>query len=354
MEEDMDLRFEKHAFPTSNSQSRTRGAIAPASRLDRSTLATNRWPLTTNSARPFAFTLVELLVVIMIIGILIALLLPAVQAAREAARRMQCTNNMKQMGLAMHNYASSSNGYFPYGATSGTAVVASFSLFAHFLPYIGQQPLYDGIQTMILQNANPEVGTCKAWTTDISCYICPSWPYRHVYDTLPSTGFTPGCGFGATGARTTYCGVGGYAGTSSQTLPCLSYSDMPYNGIFGVGFVRRLAEIKDGLSNTLAIGEMTTINFYGYTGDPGGVRPWVVGNRGGRCIYTTKAVQKYTINTDCVNCWEFNWMPFSSMHPRGANFLLGDGSVTFLSDSISWSLYRSLATVDGGEIVQVP
>jgi prepilin-type N-terminal cleavage/methylation domain-containing protein len=302
-----------------------------------------------NPKCPRAFTLVELLVVITIIGILIALLLPAVQAAREAARKMQCSNNMKQMGLAVHNYSTAWNGYFP-PASSGSWKHGMFTL---MLPYLELQSLYDKL------DLTGQTATCnETHKYDVvSCYICPSWPYPVVYKT----------GVIAPGALTTYQGIAGAYPNSSplQPIDC-GGGPVANNGMFTWIKARRLAEVADGLSNTLAIGEFVQIDkdAAGYCPQaPGNVRPWIYGGISNVCsagttgagLYASKVVV-YAVNAmvDRSAVVWFNQLPFGSFHADGANFLIGDGSVAFLSSSINLDLYQKLATVAGGETVGVP
>lgn len=297
------------------------------------------------ASKRFAFTLVELLVVITIIGVLVALLLPAVQVAREAARRMQCSNNLKQMGLAMHNYATARDGYFPPGSPGAL----KHGLFTHMLPYMELQTLYDQLD---LSGKTPT--DQEAHRSDVvNGYICPSWPHPLVY-TLDASGAWPG-------AITTYQGV---AGAYPNTQPYTASSgggNIPKNGIFGWMIVRNLSEVKDGLSNTLAMGEFVQIdertsNVTVWSQVPGAVRPWILGGEIDPSLYASK-VLVYAINarvdrgTDGV---PYNHLPMGSFHSGGANFLVADGSVTFLSDSIVLDLYRKLATVAGSEAVALP
>jgi prepilin-type N-terminal cleavage/methylation domain-containing protein len=297
------------------------------------------------------FTLVELLVVITIIGVLIAMLLPAVQAAREAARRMQCTNNLKQLGLALHNYAATWHECFPRGAagvpagfTAGSATVTtSVGFHVLLLPYIEQESLYNKISLSV-----SSVGA----TTSISCYMCPSWPYAIVY-----TGSTANP-FRLAGAITTYNGVAGaHADTEPDVVnPSSGWGNVPKNGMFGSGFSRRMADVHDGLSHTLAVGEFVHLDRMtsDYSIPPGICRPWIYGNPGGVnfILYTSKVVEDSAINTRTnFGAVPFNHLPFGSFHPGGANFLIGDGSVTFLSENILMSTYRALATVAGGEMI---
>ena len=182
------------------------------------------------------FTLVELLVVITIIGILIALLLPAVQMAREAARRMQCTNNLKQLGLAMHNYATAMGGYFPVGSPRTDC----HGLFSHMLPYIEMNSLYEQLD---LKSTGPyptyyEPDAVKS--AIVQSYLCPSWPFPTMYPTMLGTSSA------TLGAMTLYQGVGGAYPEEPPFVQSLGFGDMPKNGMFGA-LPRRLADVQDGL-----------------------------------------------------------------------------------------------------------
>ena len=298
------------------------------------------------------FTLVELLVVITIIGILISLLLPAVQGAREAARRLQCANNMKQMGLAIHNYANSWNECFP-PATGNDSVyeVSPVGLFALMLPYIEQQGVYNLCD---FTASCVDAKNLTAMYTIVNTYVCPAWPYPAVYK---AGVFSPN----QLGAISTYKAVAGaYPLVEPYYEPpasCSGCGNIPKNGMFGWGFARHISSVRDGLSNTLAIGEFVQIDANGdYSAPPGNVRPW---NRAGvnGSLFSAKVVE-YAINAkindriaDGIN---FAWLPMGSFHPGGANFLVGDGSVVFLSDGIAIDTYQKLATVAGGETVAVP
>lgn len=301
------------------------------------------------------FTLVELLVVITIIGILIALLLPAVQSAREAARRMQCTNNLKQMGLALHNYASVWNGTFPAGST-GNTVSGVFKcqqgLFTHMLPYLEQQSLYAKIDLTAFTDST--VNDVAKYTV-VPCYICPSWPYLSCYKQGNGAGMS-------VGALTLYQGVAGAATLPNTDVVDTDLGDWPKNGMFGPYYWRRLSDVRDGLSNTLAMGEFAHLNKTVYPTPPGSVRCWIASgwifdnNKAHIALMASKIVEN-RINapvdqTDSSSA--FNYLPFSSFHVGGANFVLGDGSVTFLNDNINFLLYQKIASVAGGEVVSVP
>ncbi|MDZ7617562.1 MAG: DUF1559 domain-containing protein [Patescibacteria group bacterium] len=313
-----------------------------------------------SSARPAprGFTLVELLVVITIIGILIGLLLPAVQSAREAARRMQCSNNLKQMGLAMHNYATVHREHFPPAYTGSL----KHALFTAMLPYLEQQALHDGM--LAAERANPTTYTTLADETHkytvVPAYVCPSWPHPAEYRSLTAWPSPWG-----RGAITTYQGVSGaYPDKQPYFATCSANGNVPQNGMFGIGYVRRIGDVKDGLSNTFAMAEFVQIDRQqAYSTPPGNVRPWILGgNDSGtstsNCTgaYTAKALV-YAPNARLdrfANGIPWTYLPMGSHHPGGMNVLLGDGSVTSVSNSIDLELYFQLATVAGKEPVSVP
>ena len=290
------------------------------------------------------FTLVELLVVIAIIGILIALLLPAVQAAREAARRMQCTNGMRQMGLAMHNYAGANRDYFPTG-NPGEQDRWKPGLFVFLLPYLEQQSLYDGID--ISGNTDVIDDEINKYTP-IPCYTCPSWPHPVVYRDQPYEWLD--------GAIVTYRGTSG-AYPTVEPYKAMDEGNLPSNGMFGTDWARRISEVTDGLSSTLTMGEFVQIDKTGsYSTAPGNVRPWILGSSKWMAMYGSTVVE-YPLNADVDRFAEqipYHWLPFSSFHPGGMNGLVADGSVTFLTENIDLKLYRELATVNGGEVVNLP
>jgi prepilin-type N-terminal cleavage/methylation domain-containing protein/prepilin-type processing-associated H-X9-DG protein len=306
------------------------------------------------------FTLVELLVVITIIAILIALLLPAVQAAREAARQMQCSNNLKQIGLALHGYATAFGSRFPpanngYGKHAGLALL---------LPYMEQQALYDSLN--IRGAPTPDIAT-EAGTkgaTIISAFICPSWEHRPAYGVpgYPPGGYTPTNAW-VRGALALYSGVAGAILPASTPVDSDSYGNMPKNGMFGYSGCRTIASVKDGLSNTLMMGEFTfhnsqslgsALNDSLYFDPPGAVRPWITAKV--NAIYHAQ-VFEWPINAKVnymIDGVGFHHLPFSSHHPGGANFAAGDGSVRFVSELTKLNLLQQLATVDNGEVAQLP
>jgi len=306
-----------------------------------------------------AFTLVELLVVIAIIGVLVALLLPAVQAAREAARRMHCSNNLKQMGLAVQNYASANGGLFPPGSPGP----ARHGLFSLMLPYLEQQNVFDNLdldfnQTSTRGNTYQELHRY----TLIPAYVCPS------YIDPPIIEANTGAIDQMNGALSTYQGVAGTLRIElNEEFRESSWGDLPYNGTFGWEYQRKISQITDGLSNTLAIGEFVhrDVAVGGqFSEPPGSVRPWILGAADGWVLgngdelglYAAKSIENpVNANVDRIaDGVGFNHLPMGSFHPGGAHFVMGDGSVHLVNDSIDFEVYRSLATCNGGEPVGLP
>jgi prepilin-type N-terminal cleavage/methylation domain-containing protein/prepilin-type processing-associated H-X9-DG protein len=296
-----------------------------------------------------AFTLVELLVVIAIIGILIALLLPAVQAAREAARRISCTNNLKQIGLALHNYHAAL-GSFPCGAevgflyyqSSGTPVGTKPGWRVFILPYVEQGNIHDqfDFESNICEGVD-----CELSAMALGLYQCPS-DGQQIYDPHRTNTYR--------WRTANYIGVSGARRFETcEQRHCGSWANdgvlHPMSGV-------RVADIRDGTSNTLAVGEQ--VNWLrvwtsgAYTTTP--QQPWQH-----VCVFAAKNVV-WPINTDPEerrynhaqpdqNCL-FNDIFFSSRHPGGANFCRADGSVGFVNETIDMETFKSLSTRDGGEV----
>jgi prepilin-type N-terminal cleavage/methylation domain-containing protein len=288
------------------------------------------------------FTLIELLVVIAIIAVLIALLLPAVQQAREAARRTQCKNNMKQFGLALHNYHDTFL-VFPVGGfcqlTGGVTYGTGMGWHVAILPYIDQAPMYNqfNFNTSAYLDANNLALALKSPPG----FYCPSGKLDKSGNPSEVSGGQP-CN------STHYYGVMGPKGINPKTGAAYGLStamtgqgDFSTQGMMPRQACRRMADVTDGTSNTLALGEISWINAAGY-------RVWMRGCESSACA-STKNVLNTINSTPYVGGNNFNDISFGSQHVGGAHFLNGDGSVIFLSQNIDMGVYRSLASIDGGD-----
>ncbi len=294
-----------------------------------------------NSSHRRGFTLVELLVVIAIIGILIALLLPAVQAAREAARRMQCTNNLKQLGLALHNYHASERS-FPSsgGSTNDAPPVMTIGFLVTLMPHLEQKATYDRFdQTYWSADTNLEIGSSQI----LSEFICPSDGQQPFDKATPLEHRT-----------TNYLGVMG-AGRNENDVVDLEDStcgDYYTDGILYPDSHIRIADITDGTSNTLAIGERT------YQ-----LRGWLKGTwyyqdqmicaiSAGNISWPINSDPKILCYANCPGARTLllNDFFFGSRHPGGSNFVLADGSVHFVDETIDFEIFQDMATRNGGEV----
>lgn len=310
--------------------------------------------LETRRGRFRAFTLVELLVVVTIIGILIALLLPAVQAAREAARRMQCSNNLKQMGLALHGYHEA-RGWFPAGESisipgqcKGNDCRGNPIWFA-MMPYLelaNVESLYNySINWGWAEWVNNDPAGKVYVYTPMPVYQCPSDFRLQQYPSL----------------RNYHAVCGGKTRTANNPTG----GDVFQDGLFAINKWRRMGDIRDGSSNTLAIGEGAhgDRGGLGVSANPslGGPDAWAFGcgcakpcavsaHTHARSLRNTK----YAINSNLVPIPSNanNEVPFGSFHSGGAQFVFADGHVAFLNDTIDLlNVYQPLSTIDGAEVV---
>src|SRR5690606_9402448 len=277
-----------------------------------------------------------------------ALLLPAVQQAREAARRSQCKNNLKQMGLAVHNYATIFGTYFPVGCRDN-GNLGGHGLFTTMLPFLELNNIYEQM------DLNGDTYVEPHRYTVVPTYACPTYPHDILYRNDAN--------HNRNGAITTYQGIGG-AIRPGVAVTSSSLGDLPKNGIFGFAMTRKMADVTDGLTNTLMMGEFVQIDILPGAGQsnfatpPGNVRAWVLGCTVGSAEgpYTSKAIANWTLNAQVnrtAHGVPYNHLPFGSYHTGGGHFLLGDGSVQFLSDSMNFELYKDLATCNGGESSQI-
>ena len=292
------------------------------------------------------FTLVELLVVIAIIGILIALLLPAVQAAREAARRSQCSNNLKQLALAIHNYHDTHNALPPAGLASN-----DLSWRCLILPFIEQSALYDRF--------NFNEGAFGAGTNNegpnklvhglnrIEQFLCPSTEHEQA---------TAGSSTLADGRKTYvshYYGVTGPVGINPATgvaynvVGPTNYGAFATEGVMSLNnHLKRVAmmHIKDGTSNTFLLGELSVFNYVGGSQSGGDGSCWVRGSNYPTLSALAGAKNiEYGINMPSVSP-KYNSICFGSEHPGGCHFAMCDGSVQFVSETIDMAVYKATAS----------
>lgn len=332
-----------------------------------------------------AFTLVELLVVMAIIGLLVALLLPAIQAAREAARRAQCTNNLKQCMLAMHHYHDTYKalpGMMPY-------MQNTFSVQSKLLPFVEQAGLQDLIDFTKPILGNGPTGELFADNSEAAKYVvpifrCPSDGENDIYTEF----FTLSAGQAFAGGNYVIC-TGSATGT---------YYDMRHktDGLFYLNSYRRMADVLDGTSSTVAMSETLLGD---HTRDTPGVMP--AGADYSRCMARGNAwvprvpgpgypgICNPDIPNDLLsnsaNVWvgwrAMAWIiskphfcsfstysppnpPYAdwvaigngflsarSLHPGGVNAAMADGSVHFISDSIDLKTWHALGSVAGGEVI---
>jgi prepilin-type N-terminal cleavage/methylation domain-containing protein/prepilin-type processing-associated H-X9-DG protein len=326
-----------------------------------------------------AFTLIELLVVIAIIAILIGLLLPAVQKIREAANRMSCSNKLKQLALACHNYESA-NGVLPpagkgYGwcrhvppTYSGDPEVVNQNGMALLLPYIEQDNLFRQLnfnqtfanvrtpawsatywpsgQNVPAPTAGDAVtnGNGRLMSTRIAIFLCPSDSGSPLHP--PSVPYGPGGSL--SGAKSNYDFITYYGEYVFCNWWRNASADRKY--MFGMNSNCRLTDVIDGTSNTFMLGE-TTLEVYNGRAPAWGYRGWVM-----------TGIDPYHWQPRGINDWTFfgftnpvygrlgNWGTAGSLHPGGCHFAMGDGSVRFVRETIANDTLRRMATIAEGTL----
>ena len=347
---------------------------------------------------PRGFTLIELLVVIAIIAVLIALLLPAVQSARAAARRMSCTNNLKQIGLASHNYLSTNDTFQPSNIMSGSWGVAvkppsgwtnNWSSLAKILPYSEQGSSYNAMNFVLKDSDSVNTTICGQL---IATFVCPSDPFTTAFNDAGTV--FGGSNYGSNdGDWYVFSFAGGPA----------SFAGLPSRGAFAVNRARRIAEFTDGTSNTVLYSEIKTfqprlkcgnlsVNDPNNQPAPNGALPAAYSGGGcsfGNTMHTrwsnggvyhsgfttawppnkkttfnytgtpalTPAIGAGQVDTDIISINEndggptFGAFTSRSYHPGGVNALFADGSVHFIKESVNGMIWRGLGTIAGGEVL---
>jgi prepilin-type N-terminal cleavage/methylation domain-containing protein len=267
------------------------------------------------------FTLIELLVVIGIIAILIALLLPAVQQARESSRRISCKNHLKQLALALNNYHETHNVLPP-----GWIAPQGWPWSVYILPQLDQNPLYELLK--VGKQKPPNAGTPR--DVLLSVFVCPSdgrAPRNRYYSHDGSIGYH----------KSNYPGVHAFNNQISNT---------PYQkgkGVFGMSSSTKLRDIQDGTSTTFLVGERR-LDSEGYSA---GV--WISAGFGHARILAGPAVVGTCGNRIGINSRWSKVIGFSSFHTGGAQFVLADGSVRFVSENINSLTFRRLGEMNDGK-----
>ncbi len=336
------------------------------------------WKSVAHSRRSRAFTLIELLVVIAIIAILIALLLPAVQQAREAARRTQCKNGMKQLGLAFHNYHDTFQS-FPFGWSLGANLHLS-SYGVMLLPYLDQAPMYNQWDSSVPAiNEAGAVGflppasvqqNLQIIRTPLAVFMCPSTPGAVLHNyTLPANAGGPGVpplAINWTAARSDYIATTGilapYSTFAFGPNPTGDRAGILVQAGMGGKPITRMRDVIDGTSNTFLLGERvggtdiyrkrvrnaTDSSTVGVA-NGGGWGDFLNGEHWlGGALYDGNA----TSGGPCgINCSNARGKGFYSFHEGGCHFLMADGAVRFISENIAAATLGAGITRNRGEVM---
>lgn len=321
------------------------------------------------------FTLVELLVVIAIIGILVALLLPAIQAAREASRRSRCANNLKQIGIGLQNYhdAQLTMPWNMDGSLNQGRI--SMSWIVYTLPYIERMALFNQFDftndptNKFIDNAQNR----PLRNEIIDTLLCPSSPQEALVNGPMQLDYNWTSGWGGTGGRTDYKGNMGFVwtgwrdcaattftpgsqGAAGWQDPNAALSSIPDSGCFWFNGGVRISQIVDGTSNTVAVFEDQN-----WGGEQNGLPIKQTPNYMGMWASPMSAINTIDSPVNAVmrpNMGYGNQDPrctnWSSNHPGGAQCVLADGSVKFVSDATSQAVLRAIATRNSGETERLP
>jgi prepilin-type N-terminal cleavage/methylation domain-containing protein/prepilin-type processing-associated H-X9-DG protein len=285
--------------------------------------------------RSRGFTLIELLVVIAIIAILVGMLLPAIQKVRESAARSKCQNNLKQIGVAMHSYHDALGSLPPGGETTGNFYGWTYLI----LPQMDNDPLYKQFQA----NTGAYSAAANLDTAQYrpAFYVCPSG------NTFFTGNTSENATSGAKGPTAHYYGNMGPTG-SPYTETGTGNAHISLSGPLGAGTKVRFAQITDGMPSTFLVGEISMTDKLN-----NGYRIWTRGCNSNTC-QSCKNVTNALNTTLYDNSGNFNDISFGSNHSQGANFVMCDGSVRFVTNSVDFTLYKATASIEGQEAATIP
>jgi prepilin-type N-terminal cleavage/methylation domain-containing protein len=322
------------------------------------------------SSRHRGFTLIELLVVIAIIAVLIALLLPAVQQARESARRTQCKNNLKQFGLAFANYHDTFNKFAPGGNVACCNYGPAISFMVRLMPFLDQAPMFNQINMSAPDAFNATYypsGASPKISTSFSFAICPSDSHGYSANTVPANlSATPWSvtNYDGSAGSTTFANNG--IATNYPAPPALvsNWGDAGNDLTATSGMGSRggpslaIKDVSDGTSNVILMGEVLPgchdhapngglwkdngQSFHAGTAAP--INDFTV------CPWATAGQIRFPNCAKNQQCWNEAWA-FKSMHVGGAQFLLVDGSVRFISENINYATYQYLGGRADGNVL---